>query len=176
MVNEKPSKIVERGHTEKGPVMSLTSYFEVPKGDGDMRMVHNGTSCGLNDAVWAPNFFMPSVDTMTGNLDESSWMADLDLGEMFLNFPLEEMRVLVGVDLKPHFNKESCFGSTWGRRARMSMGFSPSPHAASMNCHWAEKLIRGNPRDDKSQFHWHCVKLNSPTSKITNRINLGVAI
>ena len=39
-------------------IRSLFDYFGVEK-PGDIRMVYNGTSCGLNKAVWAPNFGCP---------------------------------------------------------------------------------------------------------------------
>jgi hypothetical protein len=52
-------------------------------------MVYDATKCGLNELVWAPNFFIPSVESMVDLLDSKSWMADIDLGGMFLNFPLD---------------------------------------------------------------------------------------
>ncbi len=36
-----------------GPV-KLTSFFSVPKGENDIRMVYDGTKSGLNDSMWAP--------------------------------------------------------------------------------------------------------------------------
>jgi hypothetical protein len=47
--------VQKRGHIKAGPIKSLADFFDVPKGD-DIRMVHNGTSSGLNDALWAPSF------------------------------------------------------------------------------------------------------------------------
>jgi hypothetical protein len=68
-------------------------------------MVYNTTKCGLNKLVWAPNFFIPSVDLMIDVLDNNSWiMADIDLGGMFLNFPLDPwIQPLIGVNLTPYF-------------------------------------------------------------------------
>ena len=65
-------------------VLSLSGYFEVPKTKWDIRVVLDVTRCGLNEVVWAPNFFIPSVDSMLSVLDKDSWMGDIDLGEMFL--------------------------------------------------------------------------------------------
>ena len=48
---------------------SDVDYFPFPKGLGllgewlDIRVVYNGTRCGLNDAVWAPGFWLPTADT-----------------------------------------------------------------------------------------------------------------
>jgi hypothetical protein len=88
-VQAKISKLRDQGYIEKGFVKSLTSYFPVPKAIFDIRMVYDATKCGLNELVWAPNFFIPSVELMVDLLDSKSWMADIDLGEMFLNFPLD---------------------------------------------------------------------------------------
>ena len=74
--------------------VSDVDYFGVPKGiepDGtilDIRLVYNRTSCGLNEAVWAPNFWLPTADKAIRQLCFSYWSVDLDLGEMFLNFQL----------------------------------------------------------------------------------------
>ncbi len=73
----------------RGMVTSLTSFFAVPKGMEDIRLVYDASRSGLNKALWAPSFPLPSVDTLTDMLEPSSWMADLDMGEQFLNFPLE---------------------------------------------------------------------------------------
>jgi hypothetical protein len=41
--------------------VNLLHYFAVPKGEADIRVVFNGTSCGLNDALWSPNFYLPTA-------------------------------------------------------------------------------------------------------------------
>ena len=70
--------------------VSDVDYFGVPKGIGpdetilDIRLVYNGTSCGLNEAVWAPNFWLPTADKAIRQLCFSYWSVDLDLGECFL--------------------------------------------------------------------------------------------
>jgi hypothetical protein len=52
-------------------------------------MVYDATRCGLNKVVLAHNCFIPLVDAMLSVLDANSCMGDIDLGEMFLNFPLD---------------------------------------------------------------------------------------
>jgi hypothetical protein len=37
--------------------MSYVDYFGVPKAK-EVRVVYNGASCGLNETVWAPNFYL----------------------------------------------------------------------------------------------------------------------
>jgi hypothetical protein len=44
-----------------GRVISLTDYFDVPKGESDVRMVYNGTSCGLNFVLCAPSLVTHSL-------------------------------------------------------------------------------------------------------------------
>jgi hypothetical protein len=53
-------KILDQGSVvapvERDFIRSLMDCFVVQK-DSNIRLVYNGTSCGLNDALWAPNFF-----------------------------------------------------------------------------------------------------------------------
>ena len=49
-VVEKLGEVRAKGYVSSGHVESLISVFLVPKGD-DIRLVYNGSSSGLNDAV-----------------------------------------------------------------------------------------------------------------------------
>ncbi len=69
-------------------IQLLIKYFAVPKGEGDWRVVYDVGANGLNDCVWAPSFFLPSVDALLRIVDHTSVMEDHDIGEMFLNFEL----------------------------------------------------------------------------------------
>ena len=51
-------------------------------------MVLNGTSCSLNKAVFASNFWLPYSTTMTRLLHYGYQYVDMDIGECFLNYPL----------------------------------------------------------------------------------------
>ncbi len=62
----------------------------MPKGDDDTRIVYDATKCGLNKALWAPNFFLPTIDSLLHNADHDTFYGDIDLGEMFLNYALDE--------------------------------------------------------------------------------------
>ena len=85
-VQEKLMDVRKKGYIDKGKVSSVTSFFKVPKGDSDIRMVYNGTSSGLNDAVWAPWFSLPTVESHLRAVTNDTFMCDCDLSEMFLNF------------------------------------------------------------------------------------------
>jgi hypothetical protein len=79
-------------------IMRYIDYFGVPKAD-DIRVVYNGAKCGLNETAWAPNFWLKSA---TRVLNFNYCGMDLDMGEMFLNFPLPMLfRRLSGIDLTP---------------------------------------------------------------------------
>ena len=79
---------------------SMLHFFAVPtKGDSDVRIVFDGTSCGLNDALWSPNFFLPTSRNASELLSFDSLMADADFSEFFHNFFSDEMvRGYSGVD------------------------------------------------------------------------------
>ena len=62
-VQSKVDKIRKTQYIDEGPVISTIDVFDVPKGSDDIRLVYNGTSCGLNDVIWAPWFPLPTVDT-----------------------------------------------------------------------------------------------------------------
>jgi hypothetical protein len=51
---KKVVQVRKRGYISAGTVVSGTHYFSVPEGLDDIWMVYNGTSCGLNDVLWAP--------------------------------------------------------------------------------------------------------------------------
>jgi hypothetical protein len=81
-------------------VKSKTGFFAVAKGENDIRIVYDASKCGLNDALWCPSFFLPTIDSILRNADSGTWFGDIDLGEMFLNFMLDEQILpWVGVDV-----------------------------------------------------------------------------
>ena len=79
----KISGMVKRCYLEEGRVSSSLDYFAVPKGDLDVRVVFDGLSCGLNKALWAPNFCLPSASSAIMLLSFSTWMAEMDLVKCF---------------------------------------------------------------------------------------------
>ena len=81
--------------------MGGTHYFCVDKGKDDIRMVYNGTSCGLNDVLWAPRFGLPTVKQTLRALLAGYCQCDLDVGEQFLKFPLHmDLREYSRVDVR----------------------------------------------------------------------------
>jgi hypothetical protein len=88
-VANKLNNVRDKGYIQAGTVLILTSFFAVPKGTTDIRMVYDATKSGLNKAIWVPSFAPPTLESLTDLLTFDSWMSDQDLGEMFLNFPLD---------------------------------------------------------------------------------------
>jgi len=95
-----------RLYIEPGEVTSLTHYFPVLKGEADIRMVYNGTSSGLDDVLWAAHFGLPVVQYTLRSLLKGYFQYDMDVGEMFLNFLLNEsLRPYAGVDVSHTMGK-----------------------------------------------------------------------
>ena len=90
---------------ENACIFSLEGHFShalfyVPKGLKDIRMIYNGTASGVNDWLFAPHFSLPTITQAMRARAEGYYQADMDIGEMFLNFMLgEELRQYSGVDV-----------------------------------------------------------------------------
>ena len=152
----------------RGFIKSLIRFFVVPKGDSDVRVVYDGTSSGFNHWVWAPSFGLPTIESMLRLVDHQTWLGDLDIGEMFLNFPLHELaQIYAGVDLTPYFPEdiEKGKGKLWLRWSRCLVGRKPSPYQSIRTMLWAEDILRGRRDDEKNPFRWAYVRLNLPGSK-----------
>lgn len=190
-MQEKLLKVVNRRYMNFGDVVSLTGFFAVPKGESDIRLVYDATKCGFNDVIWAPSFLLPTIDDTLEQVDIGGWMGDIDLGEMFLNFPLDEkVRKYVGLDLTdmrevvensfenliPEHMKHS--KRLFLRWTRCLMGLRCSPYNAVRHFAWAEEFIRGHPSEPGNPFGYDQVRLNlagtpeyDPSKPIVQRSN-----
>ena len=93
LIFSKLEKYLQRGYLimeNPANLCNYIDYFAAPKGDNDIRVVFNGTSCGLNHATWCSRFWLPMSNTMTRLLSFSYKVVDIDLGKMFLNFPIHD--------------------------------------------------------------------------------------
>jgi hypothetical protein len=159
-ITEKFVKVLKKGYVSEGPVRSMINCFPVEKGDDDIRLVYDGTKSGLNECVWAPNFFLPSVDSMLMNINISTWCADLDLTEMFLNYSLhKELRPYAGVDYTAVMKSKT---TRWLQWTRMFMGFTPSPYVTGKLFGWTVDVIMGDRWDRDNPFRWDAMRLNLP--------------
>lgn len=170
MVRKKLEKVVTKGYIELcdiEEVEAMMYMFHVPKGADDIRMVYDGSKSGLNDALWAPWFALPNVDTMARWCVAGSWLADNDYGEQFLNFPLhKDLQRYCGVDLTQLFPewKDPKFRLVVGRWTRNAMGLRPSPYNSVQGALIAKYAVMGDFADPTNPFGWERIRLNLPGS------------
>ena len=178
IVRAKLNDVWQKGYiaNEEECVLSVTSFFDVPKGDKDVQMVYNTTSSGLNEAVWAPWFSLPTVETHLRAVDVRTFMVDADIGEMFLNFCLDKgVRKYAGVDLTVYFpeQKDKKTKKVIEHWTRMLMGFWPSPYSTTRDMRRIEPFLKGNPTKETNVFCWKFVIINLPGSKTYNPNSLS---
>ena len=173
---KKIGKYIQRGYLKIVPssiIENFIDYFAVPKGEDDVRIVFNGSSCGLNAQLWAPSFWLPTSVSMLRASYFNSKYVDLDLGEMFLNFPIHHsLKLYSGVDLSPikfELTKsypeiarelpQNCTrpSAIW---TRTWMGLRPSPEWAVRFYYLAEEFIRGNRKEKSNPLRWDSIILN----------------
>ena len=167
---KKIGKVRQRGYIAPRPgILSLTSFFSVPKGTDDIRMVYDGTKSGLNHALHAPWFGLATVDTMLRTVEACTWSADNDFGEMFLNFWIHpEIRKYTGVDLTTLFPEEmEDENGTKGKRkwetwVRCAMGVTVSPYQTTQCSQRVKRIVFGCRTDPDNIFRWSEVRLNLP--------------
>jgi hypothetical protein len=161
---EKLVKVRKRGYIVPGLVELLTAFFGVPKGEDGIRLVYDGSVGGLNLTIWVPHFFLPTIRTHLGTVDKNTFMADVEIGEMFLNVILyKDLRALAGVNLSHYFPDEKD-GPLWGTWHRAAMGLRSLPYQCVQAMGIAKEIIRGDPLDPNNVFWWDSVKLNLPGS------------
>jgi hypothetical protein len=157
------------------PVKSFIKYFGVPKGEDDVRMVYDATANGLNECVWSPSFWLPTINTLVRALDENSWMTDRDMGDMFLNFQLHESAIpFTGVDLTTLYERPEDAGLRYAVWDRNLMGFAPSPYNSIKVALIVEEIAKGDRHQwarassnggELNTFQWETVKLNLPGTR-----------
>ena len=172
-VREKIEKVVHRRYMvcDDMKLKSYIRYFGVPKGDDDIRLVYDGTASGLNDSLWVPSFWLPTIDSVTRALGSDSYMADRDIGDCFLNYQLDPAVVpYTGVDLNPLYKKGENEHARIGHWDRSGMGFKSSPYTSCLLGLVVEEVCKGDRNNtrlgidgkEENPFQWHSVRLNLP--------------
>ncbi|KAL3786657.1 hypothetical protein ACHAW5_001375 [Stephanodiscus triporus] len=172
LMRAKVVKVRRLGYIKAGKVESGTSFFSVDKGKTDIRMVYNGTSCGLNDVLYAPHFGLPTVRTTLRAILPGFFQCDLDVQDQFLNYKLHRsLREHSGVDVqgvrslaKEDERWEAARPARWERWERNWMGLRDSPYRSLQ---WQVRLkmvVYGDRRNLANPFHWDHVQLNLPGS------------
>jgi hypothetical protein len=86
-------------------------------------------------------------------------MGDMDLGDMFHNFPLDlGLQPYCGIDMGPYLSD----ASSWERWVRLMMGLRPSPYCSIRGFQIRLESVLGNRLDWRNVFHWTKLILNLP--------------
>jgi hypothetical protein len=153
-----------RGYITPGKVKALTAFFSVQKGEDDItRVVYDGSISGLNEALWVPRFILPTLRTHLRAVEDGTFMAGVDIGEMFLNFMLHEgVRPYAVVDLT-HYFPDGSRERVWEAWGWAAMGLTSSPFQAVQGMAYAEEVILvGDRKDPENPFCWDWIRMNLP--------------
>ena len=169
----KVKKFIERAYLipdePSHPISNTVDFFAVPKEDSDICPVFNGTSCGLNRVLWAPNFWLPTSSSLLNSLHYNYESVDLDLGEMFINFTLHKtLQSVSGVDLTQFRDLlEQSFPELKPSKKRILykwsrhwMAMKASPYWSARFFYLMEEFLVGNPAQNSNPFRWDKVTLN----------------
>ena len=108
-----------------------------------------------------PRFALPTISSHLRQVEAGTFMCDLDVGEMFLNFVLHPgLRPLTGVDLTFYTNTGQV-GRLWECWQRAAMGLTSSPYHAcqGMACRGSYKRRSSEP---KQYIQMGPVEIKSP--------------
>jgi hypothetical protein len=86
---EKLDKVLKRRYFEVGVVKLFTTFFGVPKGEDNIRVVYDGSLPGLNPSLWCPWFVLPNTNSHLRTVERGTFMSDVDIADFFLNFFLD---------------------------------------------------------------------------------------
>ena len=145
-------------------------FFTVLKGLDDIRMVLNGSSCGFNITIFASKFWLPMSTTMTRLLSFGYRVVDIDIGEMFPNFPFSQFITklfrhgsylfnnIFEKFIPPTFIKRKRLTATW---SRFWFGLASCPEDACTFYYLVEEFVRGNHKQINNPLRWDSIILNS---------------
>ncbi len=160
-IQEKLASVQNHRYIIPGRVTSLTSFFSVPKGDHDIRMVYDSTKSGLNASLWAPWFPLPTIEMHLRSIVPGLYIGDIDIGDMFLNFMLHKSIQPAGwCGLNSIYSEEldtSNCQVIWGSWGRCAMGFKPPPYQTIQAILHSEEIIRGDRFCPSNVFCWDVV-------------------
>lgn len=159
-VQEKLENVWLKHYVIPCDVKNLTQYFAVPKEDSNVWIVSDATKSGLNDCIWVPYFTLSGADAMTDMLDAASFMMDLDLGEMFLNFLMHStIQPYCGLDVRPYLFPEA-WQTHWEHWGCCMMGWKASLFLAIKYQLLADEIVQGEHLASSNSFGWVMVVMN----------------
>ena len=68
-----------------GNITQFNIFLLCVEGEDYIILVYDITASGLNDTLWAPTFFMPSIDNVLDVATHLSLFRNIDTAEMFHN-------------------------------------------------------------------------------------------
>jgi hypothetical protein len=158
----KEDKVIFRRYSEAGCfVLSITPRFGVAKGKFDVRLVWDSSRNGVNQGVWVPGFMLPTAEALHRLLTKDSWQGDMDVGEMFNNFPLHP-------DERKHYGWRRCYvvdGEELEeivRWSRLFFGGTACPYAACQGMARAVETAIGDTTQEDNPFGWVRIHENYP--------------
>ena len=125
--------------------------------EDEIKMVYDASNSGLNDSVFDPQLSMYTIDSHLRSVKAETFMTEIDVGEMFLNFMFEpEAQLYAEVDLNQVFSKEGLIkvrrlNDYW---TRMLMVLSPSTYFVTKYMLIVEKLVRRDRLGADNVFRW----------------------
>ncbi len=173
LMRAKVVRVRRLDYIKAGKIVSRTSFFSVDKGETNIRIVYNGTSCGLNKDLYAPHIGLPTVQETLRAIMPGFYLCDLDVQDQFLNFKLHNsLREYSGVDVHG-VRSLACEDASWEvlRPARWEwwernwMGLRDSPYRSLQ---WQVRLkleVYGDRQVLTNPFHWDHIKFNLPGSR-----------
>ena len=105
-------------------------FFSIPKALNNIRLVFNRTSNSLNNIMWAPSFFLPTLSSLARLVEGFTYQLDLDIGEIFLNFPLPRSDYPYSIINLSKFEDLAVLDKDCYRWIRLWFGFIFSPYGA----------------------------------------------
>ena len=168
-MKNKVETVIKVLYIEPGTVLSITHMFYIRKFFNCICMVYNGTSCGLNLALWAPYFGLPIVQHTLCALLTGYSQCDMDVGEMFLKFPLHpDLRPFVVVYITHIKNRPDEEGwdqdstRVWERWDTNFMGLIDSPYQSFQLIIYVKFISYGEIKDPLNPSQCSHDKLNLP--------------
>jgi hypothetical protein len=132
-------------------------HFDTIRGCMQKRL----SASGLNDVLWVPGFWLPSVYNVMDSCTHASLFGDVDIGEMFLNFPLDlRIRAYCGVDLTWIKDSDQTVWECWQRMAMVFL--RSSPWVTTRLVAWMVEFVVGDKACPHNSFRWDRVILNLP--------------
>lgn len=164
---DKLEKLLRRRYIVKGSVRNTVPRFPVAKGADDIRVVWDLAKNGLNECMFTPSFFLPTMPTHLRRMTAGTYHGDFDIGEQFHNYLLHQAeQQYCGVEVPPvliqKLQAEGQDVDLFMRWERLVFGWQTSPYFALRMLARAMEIAKGAPSDVGNPFGWDKVALNLP--------------